>query len=188
PPAWARVGAGSCSVSFCTPRPEQSADAVPCYRARPIPRGGTRRQGSVHVAGTRRRARGRPGAPLPVAPRRRSSAVPRHPGPAPHRRPCRPRPRRPRPLVGGDGPRTGGGGRRRQRPRRHPRQAARPARGRRRPGRRRLAAHGPGVILGGNEVLAVGRTWPGATVPTGVTATADAVRTALATHDVVHLA
>jgi len=44
------------------------------------------------------------------------------------------------------------------------------------------------VILGGNEVLAVGRTWPGATVPTGVTATADAVRTALATHDVVHLA
>ncbi|GGM41731.1 CHAT domain-containing protein [Promicromonospora citrea] len=59
-----------------------------------------------------------------------------------------------------------------------------------RPGARHrlLAAHGPGVTLGASEVLAVGRTWPGATVLTGATATADAVRTALATHDVVHLA
>lgn len=66
------------------------------------------------------------------------------------------------------------------------------ARGRRdaRPGTRRrlLAASGPGVAHGAGEADAVGRQWPGATVLTGRAATTAAVREALATHDVVHLA
>jgi tetratricopeptide (TPR) repeat protein len=66
------------------------------------------------------------------------------------------------------------------------------ARGRTHPrpgeGRRLLAAHGPGVMLGASEVRAVGGVWPGATVLTGEAATTTAVREALATHDVVHLA
>lgn len=53
---------------------------------------------------------------------------------------------------------------------------------------RLLAAHGPGVTLGANEVRAVGEVWPGATVLTGEAATTAAVREALTTHDVVHLA
>ncbi|WP_369370995.1 CHAT domain-containing protein [Promicromonospora sp. Populi] len=59
-----------------------------------------------------------------------------------------------------------------------------------RPGKkhRLLAAHGPGVTLGANEVQAVGEKWPGATVLTGLGATTAAVRATLATHDVVHLA
>jgi hypothetical protein len=55
-------------------------------------------------------------------------------------------------------------------------------------GHRLLAAHGPGVTLGASEVRAVGDMWPGATVLTGPAATATAVREALATHDIVHLA
>jgi tetratricopeptide (TPR) repeat protein len=66
------------------------------------------------------------------------------------------------------------------------------ARGRAHPrpgeGRRLLAAHGPGVTLGASEVRAVGEVWAGATVLTGAAATTAAVREALATHDVVHLA
>ncbi|GHH72051.1 CHAT domain-containing protein [Promicromonospora soli] len=66
------------------------------------------------------------------------------------------------------------------------------ARGRAHPrpgeGRRLLAAHGPGVTLGASEVRAVGEVWAGATVLTGGAATTAAVREALATHDVVHLA
>lgn len=63
------------------------------------------------------------------------------------------------------------------------RAAARPGKG-----HRLLAAHGPGVTLGASEVLAVGGVWPGATVLTGAAATTTAVREALATHDIVHLA
>jgi tetratricopeptide (TPR) repeat protein len=55
-------------------------------------------------------------------------------------------------------------------------------------GHRLLAAHGPGVTLGASEVRAVGDMWPGATVLTGPAATTTAVREALATHDIVHLA
>ena len=55
-------------------------------------------------------------------------------------------------------------------------------------GHRLLAAHGPGVTLGASEVRAVGDVWTGATVLTGADATTAAVREALATHDVVHLA
>ncbi|MFD2026561.1 CHAT domain-containing protein [Promicromonospora aerolata] len=55
-------------------------------------------------------------------------------------------------------------------------------------GHRLLAAHGPGVTLGASEVRAVGKMWPGATVLTGAAATTTAVREALATHDIVHLA
>lgn len=66
------------------------------------------------------------------------------------------------------------------------------ARGRAHPrpgdGHRLLAAHGPGVTLGASEVRAVGEVWSGATVLTGAAATTAAVREALATHDVVHLA
>ncbi|RPF22888.1 CHAT domain-containing protein [Myceligenerans xiligouense] len=66
------------------------------------------------------------------------------------------------------------------------------ARGRRgaRPGARHrlLAAAGPGVAHGSGEAFAVGEEWPGATVLTGDSATTTAVREALATHDVVHLA
>lgn len=66
------------------------------------------------------------------------------------------------------------------------------ARGRAHPrpgeGHRLLAAHGPGVTLGASEVRAVAEAWPGATVLTGAAATTAAVREALATHDVVHLA
>ncbi len=66
------------------------------------------------------------------------------------------------------------------------------ARGRTHPrsgdGHRLLAAHGPGVTLGASEVRAVGEVWSGATVLTGAAATTAAVREALATHDVVHLA
>jgi tetratricopeptide (TPR) repeat protein len=66
------------------------------------------------------------------------------------------------------------------------------ARGRAHPrpgeGHRLLAAHGPGVTLGASEVRAVGTVWPGATVLTGSAATTTAVREALATHDIVHLA
>ena len=66
------------------------------------------------------------------------------------------------------------------------------ARGRAHPrpgeGHRLLAAHGPGVTLGAGEVRAVGEVWPGATVLTGSAATTTAVRDALATHDIVHLA
>jgi tetratricopeptide (TPR) repeat protein len=66
------------------------------------------------------------------------------------------------------------------------------ARGRAHPrpgeGHRLLAAHGPGVTLGASEVRAVGNMWPGATVLTGPAATTTAVREALATHDIVHLA
>jgi tetratricopeptide (TPR) repeat protein len=54
--------------------------------------------------------------------------------------------------------------------------------------RRLLAAAGPGVQHGTEEVHAVGRQWPGATVLTGDDAVTEHVRTALATHDVVHLA
>ncbi|MFC8798803.1 CHAT domain-containing protein [Promicromonospora sp. NPDC057138] len=53
---------------------------------------------------------------------------------------------------------------------------------------RLLAAHGPGVTLGASEVQAVGEVWSGATVLTGAAATTTAVREALATHDIVHLA
>lgn len=53
---------------------------------------------------------------------------------------------------------------------------------------RLLAAAGPGVAHGAGEAGAVGAQWPGATVLTGESATTDAVREALATHDVVHLA
>jgi tetratricopeptide (TPR) repeat protein len=66
------------------------------------------------------------------------------------------------------------------------------ARGRAHPrpgeGHRLLAAHGPGVTLGASEVHAVGKMWPGATILTGPAATTTAVREALATHDIVHLA
>jgi tetratricopeptide (TPR) repeat protein len=55
-------------------------------------------------------------------------------------------------------------------------------------GHRLLAAHGPGVTLGASEVRSVGDMWPGATVLTGPAATTAAVREALATHDIVHLA
>ncbi|GAB4084387.1 CHAT domain-containing protein [Myceligenerans cantabricum] len=55
-------------------------------------------------------------------------------------------------------------------------------------GRRLLAASGPGVVHGPAEVNAVGHEWPGATVLAGDAATTAAVREALATHDVVHLA
>jgi tetratricopeptide (TPR) repeat protein len=55
-------------------------------------------------------------------------------------------------------------------------------------GHRLLAAHGPGVTLGASEVRSVGDMWPGATVLTGTAATTTAVREALATHDIVHLA
>jgi tetratricopeptide (TPR) repeat protein len=54
--------------------------------------------------------------------------------------------------------------------------------------RRLLAAAGPGVAHGADEAHAVGRQWPGATVLTGDDAVTEHVRTALATHDVVHLA
>ncbi|GAB2505957.1 CHAT domain-containing protein [Promicromonospora xylanilytica] len=54
--------------------------------------------------------------------------------------------------------------------------------------RRLLAAAGPGVKHGTEEVHAVGRQWAGATVLTGEHAVTEHVRTALATHDVVHLA
>jgi hypothetical protein len=54
--------------------------------------------------------------------------------------------------------------------------------------RRLLAAAGPGVKHGTAEAHAVGRHWPGATVLTGEDAVTEQVRTALATHDVVHLA
>jgi tetratricopeptide (TPR) repeat protein len=54
--------------------------------------------------------------------------------------------------------------------------------------RRMLAAAGPGVQHGTAEAHAVGRQWPGATVLTGDDAVTEQVRTALATHDVVHLA
>ncbi|MGI5189475.1 CHAT domain-containing protein [Promicromonospora sp. CA-289599] len=54
--------------------------------------------------------------------------------------------------------------------------------------RRLLAAAGPGVRHGTEEVHAVGRQWAGATVLTGDDAVTEHVRTALATHDVVHLA
>jgi tetratricopeptide (TPR) repeat protein len=54
--------------------------------------------------------------------------------------------------------------------------------------RRLLAAAGPGVTHGTAEAHAVGRQWPGATVLTGDDAVTEQVRTALATHDVVHLA
>ncbi|MBE1874265.1 CHAT domain-containing protein [Myceligenerans pegani] len=55
-------------------------------------------------------------------------------------------------------------------------------------GHRLLAAAGPGVAHGAGEAGAVGTEWPGATVLTGGSATTAAVREALATHDVVHLA
>lgn len=54
--------------------------------------------------------------------------------------------------------------------------------------RRLLAAAGPGVKHGTEEAHAVGRQWAGATVLTGEDAVTEHVRTALATHDVVHLA
>jgi tetratricopeptide (TPR) repeat protein len=54
--------------------------------------------------------------------------------------------------------------------------------------RRLLAAAGPGVIHGAAEAHAVGSQWPDATVLTGDDAVTGQVRTALATHDVVHLA
>ncbi|MFD2797379.1 CHAT domain-containing protein [Promicromonospora vindobonensis] len=54
--------------------------------------------------------------------------------------------------------------------------------------RRLLAAAGPGVKHGTEEAHAVGRQWAGATVLTGEHAVTEHVRTALATHDVVHLA
>jgi tetratricopeptide (TPR) repeat protein len=54
--------------------------------------------------------------------------------------------------------------------------------------RRLLAAAGPGVKHGTEEAHAVGRQWAGATVLTGDDAVTEHVRTALATHDVVHLA
>jgi tetratricopeptide (TPR) repeat protein len=54
--------------------------------------------------------------------------------------------------------------------------------------RRMLAAAGPGVQHGTAEARAVGEQWPGATVLTGGDAVTEHVRTALATHDVVHLA
>jgi tetratricopeptide (TPR) repeat protein len=54
--------------------------------------------------------------------------------------------------------------------------------------RRLLAAAGPGVKHGADEARAVGQQWPGATVLTGDDAVTEEVRTALATHDVVHLA
>ena len=44
------------------------------------------------------------------------------------------------------------------------------------------------MTLGASEVRAVGKMWPGATVLTGAAATTTAVREALATHDIVHLA
>ncbi|GAA1850387.1 CHAT domain-containing protein [Myceligenerans crystallogenes] len=66
------------------------------------------------------------------------------------------------------------------------------ARGRRdaRPGggHRLLAAAGPGVAHGADEADAVGAEWPGASVLTGAASNTAAVREALATHDVVHLA
>ncbi|MFI2362160.1 CHAT domain-containing protein [Promicromonospora sp. NPDC019610] len=54
--------------------------------------------------------------------------------------------------------------------------------------RKLLAAAGPGVRHGAAEARAVGEQWPGATVLTGKDAVTEQVRTALATHDVVHLA
>lgn len=54
--------------------------------------------------------------------------------------------------------------------------------------RRLLAAAAPGVKHGTEEAHAVGRQWAGATVLTGDDAVTERVRTALATHDVVHLA
>ncbi|MFJ3403491.1 CHAT domain-containing protein [Promicromonospora sp. NPDC090134] len=54
--------------------------------------------------------------------------------------------------------------------------------------RKLLAAAGPGVRHGATEARAVGEQWPGATVLTGKDAVTEQVRTALATHDVVHLA
>lgn len=65
------------------------------------------------------------------------------------------------------------------------------ARGRRAPApgeRRVLVAAGPHVTEGTAEALAVGAVWPGSLVLLGGAATTDAVREALATHDVVHLA
>lgn len=53
---------------------------------------------------------------------------------------------------------------------------------------RLLAASGPGVRHGAAEARGVGEQWPGATVLTGKDAVTEQVRTALATHDVVHLA
>lgn len=53
---------------------------------------------------------------------------------------------------------------------------------------RLLAASGPGVPHGAAEARGVGEQWPGATVLTGKDAVTEQVRTALATHDVVHLA
>ncbi|MFI2488009.1 CHAT domain-containing protein [Promicromonospora kroppenstedtii] len=53
---------------------------------------------------------------------------------------------------------------------------------------RLLAASGPGVAHGAAEARGVGEQWPGATVLTGKDAVTEQVRTALATHDVVHLA
>jgi len=54
--------------------------------------------------------------------------------------------------------------------------------------RRLLAAAGPGVQHGVAEANAVGDQWPGATVLTDDDAVTEHVRTALATHDIVHLA
>lgn len=54
--------------------------------------------------------------------------------------------------------------------------------------RKLLAAAGPGVRHGADEVREVGQQWPGATVLTGEDAVTEHVRNALATHDVVHLA
>ncbi|GHH72046.1 CHAT domain-containing protein [Promicromonospora soli] len=54
--------------------------------------------------------------------------------------------------------------------------------------RRLLAAAGPGVAQGADEAAAVGLQWAGATVLTGDDAVTEHIRTALATHDVVHLA
>lgn len=51
-----------------------------------------------------------------------------------------------------------------------------------------LAAAGPRVDHGDVEVRAVARTWPGARMLLGGSATTGAVRAALADHDVVHLA
>ncbi|WP_125773557.1 CHAT domain-containing protein [Antribacter gilvus] len=54
--------------------------------------------------------------------------------------------------------------------------------------RRVLVAAGPQVTEGAAEALAVGAVWPGSLVLLGRDATTEAVRDALATHDVVHLA
>lgn len=55
-------------------------------------------------------------------------------------------------------------------------------------GHRLLAAAGPGVAHGAAEAAAVGAEWPGATVLRDGDAQTAAVREALLTHDVVHLA